>query len=98
MQSRNRLDGGMNVNTLNCVSINMPLFVSVRVDPDVLDNYAAVGLVPGIYFISTLNVQTGQTYETVYPESGQMCQAFPFGRRRGHYGFDGISIKQQEDI
>ena len=51
-----------------------------------------------ISFISTFNVQTGGVYEMSYPESGYKCQVFPFGRRRGHFGFDGISIKQMDDV
>ena len=40
---------GVNV---NAITINMPIFLAVIVDPDVLDNYAAVGHLTGIYFIS----------------------------------------------
>lgn len=94
LQSHSRLDWGRNVNTLNCITINLPLYMAVRVDPDVLNNYAAVGSVIGIYFISTLNLQAGSVYEINYPKSNDTCQAFPMGRRRGTYGFDGISIKQ----
>lgn len=95
LQSRNRLDWGRNINTLNGITIDMPIFAAVLVDPDALDNYAAVGDVTGVYCISTLNTQTSCTYERSYPTSGQMCQVFPHGKRRGHYGFDGISIKQE---
>lgn len=98
LESKSQLDSGMDVNTLNCITVNLPMFVAVRVDPDVLDNYAAVGSISGLYFISTLNVQTGGVYEMSYPESGYKCQVFPFGRRRGHFGFDGISIKQMDDV
>lgn len=97
LQSRKYKDSGMNVNTLNCITINMPLYASVRVDPDVLDLYSAVGTVNGVFFISTLNVQTSHVYEMSYPRSGDTCQVFPMNRRRGKYGFDGISIKQVED-
>lgn len=96
LQSINRLDSGLNVNTLNCITVNLPLYVAVRVDPDLLDNYACVGSISGIFFISLLNVQTTGVYEISYPESKDVCQVFPFGRRRGHFGFDGLSIKQEE--
>lgn len=98
LQSKDRTDSGMNVNTLNCISVNMPLFVAVRVDPDVLDNYAAAGTISGVFFISTYNTQTSVCYEMSYPGSGDLCQTFPMGHRRGAtYGFDGISIKQETD-
>lgn len=98
MQSKSRFDSGMDVNTLNCIAVNMPLMLAVLVDPDILDLYAPIGLINGVYFISTLNVQTSHLYEMSYPESNNLCQVFPMNRRRGGtYGFDGISIKQNEE-
>ena len=97
LQSKDRLDSGKNVNTLNCITVNLPLFVAVLVDPDNLENYASVGTISGVYFVSMLNMQTGCTYEMSYPKSGDLVQAFPMGKRRGHYGFDGISINQTDD-
>lgn len=96
LQSKGRLDWGRNINTLNCITIDMPIFAAVCVDPDVLDNYAAVGTVTGVWCISTLNMQTSYVYEKSYPRSGDLCQIFPHGKRRGVYGFDGISIKQAD--
>lgn len=97
IQSSNSLDWGRNVNTLNCISINMPIYFSVLVDPDVLDNYAACGTATGVYFIDMLNMQTASTYEQEYPTSGNLCQVFSMGMRRGTYGYDGISIRQRKD-
>ena len=97
MQSTSNLDWGRNINTLNCITINMPLYMAVRVDPDVLDNYAGVGSVCGLYFVCMLNMQTSFTYEMSYPKSNDLCQVFSYSMRRGRFGFDGISIRQQED-
>ena len=97
LQSHSRLDSGKNINTLNCITLNLPIYMAVRVDPDILNNYAAVGSVIGVYFISTYNTQTGSTYEINYPESHETCQSFSMGKRRGTYGFDGISIKQMNE-
>lgn len=96
LQSHGRLDWGRNINTLNCITIDMPMFAAVIVDPDVLDNYAAVGSISGIYCISTLNMQTAGVYERSYPRSKDLCQIFPHGKRRGKYGFDGISVQQKD--
>ena len=98
LQSKDRLDWGKNINTLNCITVNLPLFVAVLVDPDVLENYASVGTISGVYYVSTLNMQTACTYEMSYPKSGDLVQVFPMGKRRGYYGFDGISIKQSDDV
>ena len=97
LQSKDRLDWGKNINTLNCITVNLPLFVAVLVDPDALGNYASVGTISGVYYVSTLNMQTACTYEMSYPKSGDLVQVFPMGKRRGYYGFDGISIKQSDD-
>lgn len=96
MQSTSRLDWGRNINTLNCVTLNMPIFMSVRVDPDVLQNYAIAGQVSGVYFVCMLNMQTGFVYEMNYPQSNDTCQVFSYSMRRGKYGFDGLSVKQIE--
>lgn len=98
LQSKDRLDWGKNINTLNCITVNLPLFVAVIVDPDALENYASVGTISGVYYVSTLNMQTACTYEMSYPKSGDLVQVFPMGKRRGYYGFDGISIKQSDDV
>lgn len=97
LQSSSSTDWGRNINTLNCMTLNMPLYMAVRVDPDALDNYAGVGQVSGIYYVCSLNMQTGGTYEMSYPRSNDLCQIFPHGCRRGRYGFDAISIRQKED-
>ena len=97
LQSHSRLDSGRNVNTLNCITLNLPIFMAVMVDPDDLQNYAAVGEVRGIYFISMYNLQTSSVYTINRPDSTESCQGFSVGRRRGNYGYDGISILQQGD-
>ena len=97
MQSSSKLDWGRNINTLNCITLNMPNFMAVRVDPDVLNNYAACGQVTGVYYVSTLNMQTSYLYEMSYPRSNDLCQVFSYSMRRGRYGFDGISVRQLED-
>ena len=97
MQSQSKLDWGRNINTLNCITLNMPNYMAVRVDPDVLNNYAACGQVTGVYYVSTLNMQTSYLYEMSYPRSNDLCQVFSYSMRRGRYGFDGISIRQIED-
>ena len=97
MQSQNKLDWGRNINTLNCITLNMPNYMAVRVDPDVLNNYAACGQVTGIYYVSMLNMQTSYLYEMSYPKSLDLCEVFSYSMRRGRFGFDGISIRQVED-
>ncbi len=94
LQSQAADDTGRNVNTLNCISVNLPLAVYVLRDPDALTNFSQCGYIPGIYFISTRNVAPGSTYDIDYPSSGNLFQAFPQTSRGGTLGYDGISIKQ----
>lgn len=97
LQSHGRLDWGRNINTLNCITMDMPIFVCVQLDPDSENIYGAVGTISGIWCISTLNMQTAGVYERSYPRSNDLAQVFAHGKRRGTYGYDGISIKQRLD-
>ncbi len=94
LQSNAADDTGRNVNTLNCITVNLPLNVYVMRDPDSLRNFSQCGYVPGVYFISTRNLSPGSCYEISYPQSGQLHQAFPHSHRGGLFGYDGFSIKQ----
>ena len=94
IQSQSALDTGRNVNTLNCISVNMPILTYALRDPDGLKNYSPMGYVPGLYFVSTRNVSPGQCYEISYPQSGKLHQVFPYTKRQGIYGYDGFSIRQ----
>lgn len=94
LQSQDSKDTGRNVNTLNCISVNMPLALYVQRDPDALRNFSQVGYVPGVNCISMRNVAPGQTYEISYPQSGNLYQVFPHIRRGGAFGYDGFSVKQ----
>lgn len=94
LQSQTSDDSGRNVNTLNCITVNLPLAVYVLRDPDGLKNFSQCGYIPGIYFISVRNVAAGKTYEISYPTSGQLHQAFPHVDRAGIFGYDGFSVKQ----
>lgn len=97
LQSHGSLDWGRNVNTLNGITLDMPLYVCVRRDPDARQEYACAGVISGIWYVCLLNTQSSGVYERSYPRSNDLCQVFSMSRRRGIYGFDGISIKQSDD-
>jgi hypothetical protein len=94
LQSQNSKDSGRNTNTLNCISVNLPMALYVMRDPDSLRNFSQVGYVPGIYAISLFNITPTQLYEISYPQSGNLHQVFPHVHRKGAFGYDGFSIKQ----
>lgn len=94
LQSQTASDYGRNVNTLNCISVNMPIALFVQRDPDSLNNYSQIGYVPSVYSISMRNVAPCSVYEISYPKSGNLHQALPVVERAGLFGYDGISIQQ----
>jgi hypothetical protein len=94
LQSQTPSDYGRNVNTLNCISVNLPLAVYVLRDPNGLENYSQCGYIPGTYYISTRNVAPASVYNVDYPSSGDTYQAFPHTTRGGTMGYDGFSIRQ----
>ncbi|AJQ26926.1 hypothetical protein [Pelosinus fermentans] len=94
LQSQSATDYGRNVNTLNCISVNLPIAVYVLRDPDGLENYSQCGYIPGVYCISTRNVAPGSIYSVDYPSSGVNYQALPQTKRGGTLGYDGLAIKQ----
>lgn len=94
LQSQTPTDVGRNVNTLNCISVNLPLALYIQRDPDALRNFSQVGYVPGMYSISMGNVAPASKYEVSYPISGEWHQVFPHSHRGGYFGYDGVSIKQ----
>ena len=96
LQSQTTTDSGRNVNTLNCITVDMPQMVYALRDPDGIRNFSPMGYVPGLYFISLKNIAPGCVYETTYPKSGNLHQVFPYTRRRGFYGFDGFSVEQKK--
>jgi len=94
LESQSPTDYGRNVNTLNCITVNLPIHLYVQRDPDALMNFSQVGYVPGVYAISMRNVAPGKTYEISYPKSGKLHQVFPQVKRKGACGYDGFSITQ----
>ncbi len=94
LQSQTANDSGRNVNTLNCISVNLPLAIYVLRDPDGLENYSHCGYIPGAYFISMKNLSPASIYAVDYPTSGTRYQAFPQTSRGGILGYDGLAIRQ----
>ena len=95
MQSKDRLDWGKNNNLLNCITVDLPIYFAVCVDPDVIQDYACCGYCYGLSYISLLNFQTGETYHIDKYNSEDLEQVFPMDKRRGWYGFDGFGVDQE---
>lgn len=94
LMSQNPTDPGRNANTLNCITVNLPLAMFIQRDPDATRDYSQVGYVPGTMCISLKYISATGKYEISYPQSGNLYQAFPHVRRGGNFGFDGFSVKQ----
>lgn len=95
MQSKDRLDWGKNNNLLNCITVDLPIYFAVCVDPDVVQDYACCGYCYGLSYISLLNFQTGETYHIDKYNSESLEQVFTMDKRRGWYGFDGFGVYQE---
>lgn len=95
MQSKDRLDWGKNNNLLNCITVDLPIYFAVCVDPDVIQDYACCGYCYGLSYISLLNFQTGETYHIDKYNSEGLEQVFTMDKRRGWYGFDGFGVYQE---
>ena len=95
MQSKDRLDWGNNNNLLNCITVDLPIYFAVCVDPDVVQDYACCGHCYGLSYISLLNFQTGETYHIDKYNSESLEQVFTMDKRRGWYGFDGFGVDQE---
>ena len=95
MQSKDRLDWGKNNNLLNCITVDLPIYFAVCVDPDVVQDYACCGYCYGLSYISLLNFQTGETYHIDKYNSEGLEQVFTMDKRRGWYGFDGFGVYQE---
>jgi hypothetical protein len=94
LQSISTNNAGVNNNTLNCITINLPIFLAVKVDPDSLNNFAPVGTISGVFLVSLKSMASASTYEISYPASGVTNQVFSMSKRRGTWGFDGVSVTQ----
>lgn len=95
IQSQNPTDYGRNVNTLNCISVNLPIALFVQRDPNLLMNFSFVGYIPNAYAISMRCLAPEKMYEINYPKSGNLHQVFPHVIKYGKRGYDGISILQE---
>lgn len=95
IQSKDRLDWGKNNNLLNCITVDLPIYFAVCVDPDVVQDYACCGHCYGLSYISLLNFQTGETYHIDKYNSEDLEQVFTMDKRRGWYGFDGFGVNQE---
>ena len=95
IQSKDRLDWGKNNNLLNCITVDLPIYFAVCVDPDVVQDYACCGYCYGLNYISLLNFQTGETYHIDKYKSESLEQVFTMDKRRGWYGFDGFGVNQE---
>lgn len=94
LQSKSRLDWGKDISILSGMSLKMPIFMAVQPDPDNPEFYATAGGVSKLTYCCLLNMQNAGIYKFEYPLTTSIDQVFTYGMRRGHYGFDGLTILQ----
>ena len=96
LQSKDTTDTGCNVNTLNCITMNMNLVAYALRDPDGLRNFSPLGYVPGVYFISMRNVARDSSTRSATRSRVRCirCSRIQGGADCTVYGMNGFSIQQ----
>lgn len=97
--SHEALERGHTNNTLNNISMIMPLWFMVQRDPEVLNNFSAIGKNDVINFVNMYNMGTNKIENGTYPIKECIYDCFNIGARRslkGIKGYGGIAFKQEE--
>lgn len=89
MQSTDRLDWGKNFSSVSGMTLRLFIYISFKDS----SGYRPVGDILNVNFVSLWNMQTAGIYNFYYPHITTRDNVFPFGKRRGIMGFDGISIR-----
>ena len=97
--SHDYLEKGHIVNTLNNISLLMPLWFMVHRDPEELNSYSAVSRNDVINLVSMYNICSGRIENGTFPVKEHKYQCFQMGNRRamfGMKGYNGLAFKQSE--
>ena len=91
---------GHDVNTLNGITLLMPMYFMVKRDPQALDGYSCVGISNVIRYVNMYNMATNHIKNGNYPVEVHKYNCFQTGIRRnmfGLLGYNGIAFRQEGD-
>lgn len=100
LMSRTLTEKGRNVNTLNSISLILPMYFYVKRDPNELNIYSLYGYSNVINYVNMYNMFTDTMKESNYPIDKTKYNCFQIGRRRqayGDVGYNGIAFKQEKE-
>jgi len=98
LMSRKQEERGRNVNTLNSISLILPIYFYVKRDPNELNIYSLYGYSDVVNYVNMYNMFTDTMKESNYPIDKAIYNCFQTGRRRqayGDVGYNGIAFKQE---
>lgn len=92
LQCASASDDGRTANTLNCLTINLPLYIYALRDPNAMNEYSLIGYIPHAYYANLKYLAPGGIYEIDHI-GGDQYSVFPFSKREGQFGYDGLSVR-----
>lgn len=98
LMSREYLDTGRAVNTLNSTALIMPIYFYVRRDPQDVVTYSLYGMQDIVNYVNMYNMATNEMIDGTYPEKKDTFNCFQIGRRRQFYGtkgYNGLAFRQE---
>lgn len=94
-----QMNRGMSVNTLNGISLVLPIYFFVLRDPQVLDNYSAIGFTNYVNYVNLYNISSGTKLDSYNDGITSSYKCFSIGYRRSNRkdipSYLGIAIKQE---
>ena len=91
LQADSPLSWGNNFTAVSGLTLRLTLYVCYK--DETAGGCRPVGNILNAHYVSLWNMQTAGIYNFSYPFVTTKDQVFPFGRRRGIMGFDGVSIR-----
>lgn len=93
---------GLSVNTLNDISSVMPLYLIVKRDPAIINNFSPIGNTDVINYVNMFNIGSNKILEKSFPDTDAQYNCFNIGYRRvrvgsGMKGYSGIAFKLGTD-
>lgn len=91
---------GHDVNTLNCITLALPMYFMVMRDPQALKNYSCVGVSNVLRYVNMYNMGTNHLKNGNYPVDTNKYNCFQTGVRRnmfGLLGYNGIAFRQEKE-
>lgn len=98
LMSRGLTEKGRTVNTLNNISLILPIYFYIKRDPEMANIYSFYGYTDTVNYVNMYNMFTNTLKESNYPIDKAEYNCFQTGRRRqayGDVGYNGVAFRQE---